>query len=149
MRVIPPRSTAPLLAIVGGGAIAVGAWLPWMSYFAGLYPLRGIIGVNGRLLLGAAVVGVVAGIVLARSRAPRVRRYTRRGVVALGALVMLAAVWLLIGVRELTRVRAANAMFAPKPGGGLVVVLVGGALLALAAAVPDRSDSDRAAATAH
>ncbi len=37
-------------AVVGGALIATGAFLPWLSLFAGLHPLRGVIGLNGRLL---------------------------------------------------------------------------------------------------
>lgn len=131
---------APLLAVAGGGAVAVGAWLPWMSYFAGLIPLRGIIGINGRLLLGAGVVGVAVGISLARDRGRRSRRAARWGLSVLGIGVVAAAGWLLLGVRELTRIRMANSMLAPRPGVGLLVVLVGGALLALVSVVPDQAE---------
>ncbi len=129
------RAIASLLALVGGGAIVVGACLPWMSYFAGLIPLRGIIGLNGRLLCAAGVLGVAAAGPLARARPGRVRHVTRAGAAALGIAVSAAAVWLLIGVRELTEGRAAHSMLAPKPGIGLVVVFIGGLLLAIEALV--------------
>ncbi|HXT14163.1 MAG TPA: hypothetical protein VN706_00950 [Gemmatimonadaceae bacterium] len=131
-------SVAPLLAVAGGGAIVLGAWLPWMSYFAGLVPLRGVIGINGRLLLGAGTITLLLAVVMALSAKPRVRAFARRSTGVLGVGVAVAAVWLLIGVRELTRVHTSNAMLAPRAGIGLAVVFAGGVVLAFAALVPDR-----------
>jgi hypothetical protein len=124
---------APLLALAGGGAIALGSWLPWMTYFAGLVPLRGWIGLNGRLLLGAGVIGLVVAVALAPRRGARTRGYARRVAALVGLGVVAAAAWLLLGVWDLTRIHAANAMVAPRPGFGLVVVLAGGAMLCASA----------------
>jgi hypothetical protein len=126
---------APLCAGVGGAVIVLGSCLPWMSYFAGLVPLRGLIGLNGRLFLIAGVVSIALGF--PRSRAVvgtrgRWRMFTG----FIGATVSAGAVWLLIGVWELTRTHGSNAMLAPKAGSGLWVVLFGGVLVAFAAAVP-------------
>jgi hypothetical protein len=134
---------APLLAWIGGGAVGVGAWLPWMSYFAGLVPLRGVIGLYGRLLLAAGVVGLMLGIAMAWSTRPRVRLVARRAAGVLGLAAATAAGWLLLGVWELTRVHRSNAMLAPRPGAGLLVVLLGGGVLMLAAWVSDRSEMQR------
>lgn len=136
------RRTVPkaaVLAVVGGAAIALGSWLPWMSYFAGLQPLRGVIGLNGRVLFGAGVLALLGGIANTWSGETRVRRFARRATSLLGVVVAAAAVWLLIGVRELTRVHGSNAMFAPRPGVGLVVVLIGGCVLAAAIAFKDEA----------
>jgi hypothetical protein len=129
---IPPQF---ILVMLGGGAIALGSWMPWMSYFAGLQPLRGVIGVNGRLLFAAGVVALIAGGVAAWNDERRVRTVARRASGILGVAVAAAAIWLLVGVGELTRIRASNAMLAPRPGFGLVVVLIGGCVLAAAASV--------------
>src|SRR6185437_2837269 len=75
---------APLLAVLGGAAVALGSWLPWMSYFAGLQPLRGVIGLNGRVLFGAGVVALIAGAAAASIREIRIRRFTRRATGVLG-----------------------------------------------------------------
>jgi hypothetical protein len=130
-------AAAPL-AIAGGAAVALGAWLPWMSYFAGLIPLRGLIGINGRLLLVAGVIGLSLGCALFWTAAPKARAYARRASGLLGLVVGAASVWLLVGMWQLTRVHSSNAMMAPKPGIGLLVILVGGLLLSVAAVVPDR-----------
>ena len=135
MRALSLRASpavAPLLAIAGGGAIAIGAWLPWMSYFAGLFPLRGVIGLNGRLLLATGIVATLGGLALALTRKrsePSAQVLTRRGLAVIGLLVVVASAWLLIGVRGLTHVTTSNAMLAPRAGIGLFVILAGGALL--------------------
>ena len=71
-------SLAVVLAVAGGGIVIVGTWLPWMSYFAGIVQLRGLIGLNGRLLLVAGMLGVVSGSAASWSSEPRVRRIARR-----------------------------------------------------------------------
>jgi hypothetical protein len=107
-----------------------------MYYFAGLVPLRGLIGLNGRLFFAAGVVSMTLGYL--RSRAVVATRGRWRVFTALmGATVSVGAVWLLIGVWELTRTDGSNAMLAPKAGSGLWVVLCGGGVVAFAAAVPD------------
>jgi hypothetical protein len=125
----------PLCAGVGGAAIALGACLPWMYYFAGLVPLRGLIGLNGRLLLAAGAVAVALALPPVRAAIGRESRW-RACSALIGATVSAGSVWLLIGVWELTHARSSNAMLAPKPGSGLWVVLFGGVLVIFAAAVP-------------
>src|SRR5437764_2423908 len=51
-----------LAAVAGGAMMATGAFLPWLTLFAGLHPLRGVIGLNGRVLAAARAVCLVAGI---------------------------------------------------------------------------------------
>lgn len=123
------------LALVGGGIVALGTWLPWMSYYAGLVPLRGLIGINGRLLFAAGVLGVVLGSAAGWASEPRVHRIARRAEGFVGLAVAAAAIWLLVGLHQLTRVNTSTAMLAPRAGIGLVVVLVGGCVLAAAAAL--------------
>jgi hypothetical protein len=113
-----------------------------MSYFAGLVQLRGWIGVNGRALLASGLVAVALGVALERLTSTRSRTVARWATGFLGVAIGAAAVWLLIGVRELTHVKASNAMLAPRPGSGLLVVLAGGAALLVAACLPDRRMSD-------
>jgi hypothetical protein len=128
-------SVATMLALTGGATVVVGTWLPWMSYFAGLVPLRGLIGLNGRLLLVAGTLAVVLGGTATWSGEPRMLRIARRASGLIGLGVAAAAVWLLIGVHQLTRVHMSNAMLVPRAGIGLFVVLIGGCILAAAAVV--------------
>lgn len=128
------RQSPPLLAAAGGLAIAAGACLPWMSYFAGLHPLRGIIGWNGRILL---LVGITIAALAIAFR--RTRRGTERLATAfIGLATIAAAIWLLAGVHQLTHSGTMNAMMVARGGPGLYVVLLGGWLLVTAAAIPDR-----------
>src|SRR3989441_10676276 len=49
-------------AAVGGALMAIGSFLPWLSLFAGLHPLRGVIGLNGRVLAAGGALCVAAVI---------------------------------------------------------------------------------------
>src|SRR2546425_1835672 len=48
-------------AVAGGALLAIGAFLPWLTLYAGLHPLRGVIGLNGRVLAAGGAVCLVAG----------------------------------------------------------------------------------------
>jgi len=124
---------APLLAVLGGAVICLGAWLPWMTYFAGLYPLRGVIGLYGRLLIAAGIGAILLGGIDTAAPLRFRPRTVARAVGLLGLVVTSAAVWLFVGVRELAHIGATNAMFSPRPASGLLVVSVGGLVLILAA----------------
>src|SRR5437870_11844482 len=50
-----------LAAVAGGALLAIGAFLPWLTLYAGLHPLRGVIGLNGRVLAAGGAVRLVAG----------------------------------------------------------------------------------------
>jgi hypothetical protein len=124
--------------VLAGLAIGIGASLPWMYYFAGLVPLRGVIGLNGRLLLAAGVLCVAVGVVLGRGTWLGLHMVLRRVAALLGIVITCVAVWLLIGLAELARARGESAMLALQPGPGLFVVGLGGLLLALSACIPKR-----------
>src|SRR5436309_15865396 len=51
-----------LAAVVGGVLMAIGAFLPWLTLYAGLHPLRGVIGLNGRILVAGGALCLVAGV---------------------------------------------------------------------------------------
>jgi hypothetical protein len=143
------RSTPALLIVLAGLAIGIGASMPWMYYFAGLIPLRGVIGFNGRLLLAAGALCVALGLMLGRATRLGPHRVLRRVTAALGVVITCFAVWLLIGVRDLARARGESAMLALRPGPGLFVVGLGGMLLALAACIPERYWSTGVPVTHH
>jgi hypothetical protein len=132
------RATPALLIVLAGLAIGTGALLPWMYYFAGLIPLRGVIGLNGRLLLATGGLCVALGIVLGRGTRPGLHIVLRRVTAVMGIVITCVAVWLVIGVGELARARGESAMLALRPGPGLFVVGLGGLLLALTALIPVR-----------
>jgi len=136
------------VGLLGGLGVSIGACLPWMSLYAGLVSLRGVIGLNGRLLLAAGVLGVALGGVLARGNLRGQRVVFRRLAAGLGIGVIGAAIWLLIGVGQLSHGGGSSAMRVPGAGPGLFVETLGGVLLVLAACVPERS-LDRTAGGAH
>ena len=129
----PP--TPALLAALGGCLVALGACLPWMSLFAGLVPLRGVIGLNGRVLLASGIAAIALATNLARvDNGGLGSTGLPRSLAALyGIAVTATAVWLLIGVWQLSHGHGANLMLAPQPGPGLFVVALGGLVLVLAA----------------
>src|SRR5881392_1398495 len=51
-----------LAAVAGGALLAIGAFLPWLTLYAGLHPQRGVIGLNGRVLAAGGAVCLVAGL---------------------------------------------------------------------------------------
>jgi hypothetical protein len=139
-------STDSMLTVAGGGAVVAGAWLPWMSYFAGLVPLRGIIGLNGRMLFGAGVIAIGLGAWMAMTSGADSLRRLRLASAALGMAIVGAAVWLLIGVHDLSHpqptpvmnsmhaMHSMQGMLAMRLGPGLLAVLAGGAILTLTGA---------------
>ena len=136
---VPGRySVAAIVIVLSGLGIGIGATLPWMYYFAGLVPLRGVIGLNGRLLLAAGALCVVLGVVLGRGMLLGAPKVLRSVTAMLGVGIAGVAVWLLIGVREMARARGQSAMLALRPGPGLFVIGLGGVLLALTACLPER-----------
>jgi hypothetical protein len=112
--------------------------MPWMYYFAGLVPLRGVIGLHGRLLFAAGALCVALGVMLGRGTRLGSHKVLQCVTAALGVIITCFAVWLLIGVRDLARAGGESAMLALRPGPGLFVVGLGGVLLALTAFIPER-----------
>lgn len=113
-------------AVVGGALIAIGAFLPWLSLFAGLDPLRGLIGLNGRLLAAGGVVCLVAGVRYWHRPALRLRR----AVAALGWALTGFAIWLAIQLLITYRELRADPLLVPRLGPGLFLALVGSLLVA-------------------
>ncbi len=128
------RSLRPIAAglagAIGGTLIIVGTVLPWFSLYAGLHPLRGIMGLNGRLLLaGGAVAAIIGTVLLFRDLRP-----LRLLLGGLGIGLALFAGWILLGVPATYRTLQENPMLVAQIGPGLFVALlgtlvVGGALL--------------------
>jgi len=118
-------------AVVGGALIATGAFLPWLSLFAGLHPLRGVIGLNGRLLAAAGAVCVVAGVRCWQ----RPARGLQRAVGVLGWVLIPFATYLAVQLLDSYRELRANPMLVPRLGPGLFLALLG-SLLAGATALP-------------
>ena len=118
-----------LAAVAGGGLMAIGAFLPWLTLYAGLHPLRGVIGLNGRVLAAGGAVCLVAGVRGWVRPAPVVR-----WVVALvGGALAGFGVWLIVQLLITYHHLRANPMLVPRLGPGLFIA-VAGALVAGATA---------------
>ncbi len=114
--------------VVSGGALVVGALLPWITLFAGLYTYRGIIGLNGRLMLAGGVLAVAGGVWLFIRDSLAVRR----ALGGLGLVLLAFAIWLLIQQYAMLQDMVVNQpMTVPGIGPGLFVTSGGALLLAL------------------
>jgi len=129
-------------AAVGGALITIGAFLPWLSLFAGLHPLRGVLGLYGRVLAAGGALCLVAGVTYWRRPAPRLER----AVAALGVALTGFGIWLTVQLLITYHELRANPMLVPRLGPGLFLVLVGSLLAGGTAALrvrtraPDRGD---------
>jgi hypothetical protein len=120
-----------LAAVACGVLIATGAFLPWLSLFAGLHPLRGVIGLNGRLLAAGGVVCLVAGVCYWRRPTPGLRR----AVAVVGLVLAGFSIWLTAQLLLTYRELRANPMLVPQLGPGLFLALAGSMLAGATAAL--------------
>jgi len=114
-------------AIGGGATVVVGAWLTWLSLFAGLQPYRGVDVLNGRLLGAGGVLSVVAGVCFLRHR----RAELRWGIGLLGFALLALASWSALQLQVIYRALSGDPLLVARLGPG-VIVAVGGALLIFA-----------------
>jgi hypothetical protein len=120
---------ASVAALAGGAALAIGARLPWMSFYAGLAPLRGTRGLYGQTLLGCGLVLIAAGIVLAAwpSRRLAIAVGLGGGVCALSAGYLASRMLMAV-----SHVSTHDPMAFVRPGPGLWLAIAGSALAATA-----------------
>ncbi len=104
-----------------------GAFLPWLTFYAGLYPIRGVLGLWGRLLAIGGGLCALAGVVAWR----RPGSILMRAIAILGGTLTAFAIWLMVQLLLTLQHLYANPMVVPGVGPGLFVVLAG-ALLATA-----------------
>jgi hypothetical protein len=124
----PPacRRGVGLAAVAGAVLVMVGAVLPWLSVYAGLKTYSGLAGLNGRLLLGGGLLGLLGGVWCLR-----VRRQALQWTLGLWGFVLLAFTgWLLVQLLTAYRGLAADPFFLARLGPGVPVATVGAATLA-------------------
>ncbi|MGH7626837.1 MAG: hypothetical protein ACREOJ_16165 [Gemmatimonadaceae bacterium] len=126
-----PRTRMGMAAVAGGSALIAGAWLPWMTLFAGLYPMRGIVGLNGRVICAAGIAVLLLGAVL-------LARDVRGAAIMLsgaGLLLLALAGSIFVGIHQLMAGSGHHTMVVPQAGVGVYVVLLGAVLTAIAPVV--------------
>ena len=57
---------AALGAAAGGALLALGAWLPWITLYGGLHPMRGTMGLYGQAIFAAGIAAVAGAGILGR-----------------------------------------------------------------------------------
>jgi hypothetical protein len=113
-------------ALAGGALVMLGAWLPWLTLFAGLQRYSGLIGLHGRILFVGGCLAALASLPTMSSQ----RHWVRRATVTLGFALLAFDAWLLIGLVG-TLHHGVSAMLVPRPGPGLFVSSLGIALVIL------------------
>ena len=131
-----------LAAVVGGVLMAIGAFLPWLTLYAGLHPLRGVIGLNGRILVAGGALCLVAGVRGWLRPTPGVRWV----VALLGGALAGFGIWLIVQLLITYHHLRANPMLVPQLGPGLFIA-VAGALVAGATAARALGRPPNASAT--
>jgi hypothetical protein len=120
-------------ALFGGVLVMLGAWLPWLTMFAGLQQYRGLLGLHGHIVFAGGALAIVASIGTLRTR----RRWIRSGTALLGAMLLGFIGWLLTGLAGMLQ-HGLSAMLVPRAGPGLFVSLVGAALITIGPAIAAR-----------
>lgn len=112
------------LATVGGALAVLGAWMPWLSFFAGLQVISGLRGPSGWAIAALGLIAVAGGVV-GLLRGGTLGRWIS-GLAGFGVLAVggWAAVGLLGTASELARDPLIVSALEP----GLLVALIGGGL---------------------
>ena len=122
-----------MLAILGGGLVAIGVALPWFSMFAGLQPVSALGTENGTLLLvGAGLATGLGLLAIVRDSA-----FARRALVLAGIGLVAFGAYLMVGFVSVYRTVSADPMLVAAPGPGLAIVIVGALLILATAMVRD------------
>jgi hypothetical protein len=119
------QKSIAMLAMVGGLLISLGTLLPWFSLFAGLHSFPGVAGLNGRILLGAGVVTVLAGIIFLLKKP----KLLQDGINVLGIALFSFSIWLVVGLIQTYQKLASDPFVVANLGPGLFIVLLGSVLL--------------------
>lgn len=122
---------APTEAVVlGGGLVATGALLPWITLFAGLQRYSGPIGLYGWLVLAGGVAAVRIGLAMVAQRGAR---WPALAGLTVGLMLTIFTVWLVGRLFDTMHGAGADAMLVARPGPGLFVAMAGALMVAGAA----------------
>ena len=116
---------ADAAAFFGGSLVMLGAWLPWLTLFAGLQRYGGLIGIYGRVLFAGGALVIITTIAALRTH----RTWIRQATALLGLGLLAFNGWLLMGLMG-TLHHGVSAMLVPRAGPGLFVSFLGAVLVA-------------------
>lgn len=113
------------LAALGGALVITGSALPWLSFFAGLQPIAGLDGLNGKVAAGLGAAAFMIGLLFLATGRPGLRWLI--GILGFGVLVVagLSGVNIASTVAELR----ADPLLLAQVGPGVPVLALGGALV--------------------
>ena len=118
------RGAVGLSGVAAGAIMITGAFLPWVTTFAGLIGIPGVRGSNGQLLAAAGIVIAAAGI----GHALRGGRWSRWLIGLAGFLATGFSGFLLLQLAASLRSLSTDSMVAGQAGPGLWVTAAGSAL---------------------
>ncbi len=118
------RGAVGLSGVAAGALMITGAFLPWVTTFAGLIGIPGVRGSNGRMLAVAGAVIALAGI----AHAVRGGRWSRWVIGLAGFLATGFSGFLLLQLAASLRSLSTDSMVAGQSGPGLWVTAAGSAL---------------------
>ena len=118
------RGAIGLSGVAAGAIMITGAFLPWITTFAGLIGIPGVRGSNGRILAAAGAVIALAGI----AHALRGGRWSRWVIGLAGFLATGFSGFLLLQLAASLRSLSTDSMVAGQAGPGLWVTAAGSAL---------------------
>ena len=115
------------VAASGGALVVIGAWLPWITLFAGLQRYSGVTGLYGRIVFIGGAVSIGGAVAILGDR----RRWIRLSIGAVGVALALLAAWDLVGLRATMRQLGGHPLLLARPGPGLFVALCGALVVAV------------------
>jgi hypothetical protein len=118
------RGAVGLSGVAAGALMITGAFLPWVTTFAGLIGIPGVRGSNGRMLAAAGAVIALAGI----AHAVRGGRWSRWVIGLAGFLAAGFSGFLLLQLAASLRSLSTDSMVAGHSGPGLWISAAGSAL---------------------
>ena len=118
------RGAVGLSGVAAGAIMITGAFLPWVTTFAGLIGIPGVRGSNGRMLAAAGAVIALAGI----AHALRGGRLSRWVIGLVGFLATGFSGFLLLQLAASRQSLSTDSMVAGQAGPGLWVTAAGSAL---------------------
>ncbi|CAN5617468.1 hypothetical protein BH20CHL7_BH20CHL7_08160 [soil metagenome] len=121
------RQHGPVAVLAGvGAAMAVaGSALPWLSLYAGLQPIAGTSGLNGRILMG---LGLVA-LALSAAHLLRGGNTTRWLLAITGFAIVAVGGWLGIQMLQAAATTLADPLLVARIEPGLPIAILGGSLV--------------------